>query len=241
MTSPLRRSIVVSVCALACAAVAAAALQSPAEYVRSTDQNSDGQPDIWRTYDRQGRLSHVAVDTNFDGRADVEEYYDRGALVRRESDRDFNDRVDLIQDFDPVTREPLRSVVDVDFDGRADLLVLFRDGQPVYSKWASPATTVAAVSSTPRAAKARRAPTDHLAPLLDPFAADLSVRAVHVLVDAGTGAGLTTSGGLPASWGDLASPLPSSTPIPGSRVSRPASATVVPYSPRGPPRSSPLT
>ena len=115
-------------------------LWSRAGHVRTADQNGDGRLDIWRTYDRHGRLTQVAIDTNFDGRADVQEYYERGALVRRESDRDFNDRIDLVQEFDPTTRERARSVIDVDFDGSADLLVLFQSGQPVFSKWAHLAT-----------------------------------------------------------------------------------------------------
>src|SRR5882672_4543223 len=105
-----RRSLMVSLCAVACSVAAAVSLWLPSGALRTQDKNGDGRPD-------------------------VHEYYQRGALVRRESDRNFNDRVDLVQEFDPATREHTRSVVDVDFDGRADLLVLFRDGQPVFSKW----------------------------------------------------------------------------------------------------------
>src|SRR6476620_10226346 len=100
---------------------------------RADDQNHDGRPDIWRSYNRFGEVVSVALDTNFDGRADVQEYYERGALVRRESDRDFNDRVDLVQHFDPVSHEEVRAVTDLNADGVADLLFLFRDGQPVYA------------------------------------------------------------------------------------------------------------
>src|SRR5476651_100432 len=125
------RPLVVILCAVACAAAVAVWLRSPAGSVRTEDQNGDGRPDIWRVYDRQGQLSEVTVDTNFDGRSDVHEYYERSALVRRESDRDFNGRVDLVEEFEPTTHEHVRSVVDVDFDGTADLLVLFQGGQPV--------------------------------------------------------------------------------------------------------------
>jgi hypothetical protein len=216
-------------------------LWSPAARVRTADQNGDGRPDVWRTYNRQGQLSEVAVDTNFDGRADVQEYYERGALVRRESDRDFNDRVDLVQEFDPTTREQVRSVVDVDFDGTADLLVLFRGGEPVFSKWARPVAPVVDTGfAALKAETSRRTANDQLTPLQDPFRTDLSVRAVHVLVGAGDSVGLSTSGGLPASCRDVVGPLASSSTIPGSSVSRPASATLVPYSPRGPPASSRL-
>jgi len=217
-------------------------LWSPAADVRTADENGDGHPDIWRTYDREGQLSEVAIDTNFDGRADVHEYYERGALVRRESDRNFNDRVDLVQEFEPTTHEHVRSVVDVDFNGTADLLVLFQGGQPVFSKWAHPVEPVVAIGfSAPDVEPSHRTANDQLAPLQDPFRTDLSVRAVHVLVGAGDSVGLSTSGGLPASCRGAANPLASSSDIPCFSVSRPASAAIVPYSPRGPPASSLLT
>jgi hypothetical protein len=241
MKPRFHRSLQVIAGALACVAVAAMSLWSPTALVRTEDQNGDGRPDIWRTYNDQGQLSEVAVDTNFDGRADVREYYERGALVRRESDRDFNDRVDLVQEFDATTRESVRSVVDVDFDGTADLLVLFRGGQPVFSKWAhSVAPVVATGFSALNTETTHRTGNDQLEPLQDPFSADLSVRAVRVLADGGDTVGLTTSGGLPASPHDGANPLESSSAVSGSCVSHPAPATIAPYSPRGPPASSRL-
>src|SRR5262249_56592027 len=50
--------------------------------------------------------------------------------------RNLDDRIDLTEEFSAATGERTRSVVDVDFDGRADLLVLFADNQPVFSEWA---------------------------------------------------------------------------------------------------------
>ncbi len=187
MPQPFRRSLAVSLCALACAAGVAISLRLPIGDLRVQDKNGDGRPDTWRLYDHQGRLSEVSVDTNFDGRPDVHEFYRRGALVRRESDRNFNDRVDLVQEFDPATRQHTRSVVDVDFDGTADLLVLFRDGEPVFSKWSRPAPRPA---SAPGAAGANaalytsawaRAARGPLTPLEDPFSGDRSVSATHSL------------------------------------------------------------
>src|ERR1700730_5796243 len=92
------RPLVGTLWAVACAAAVAASLRPPAGAVRTEDQNGDGRPDVWRVYDRQGQLSEMAVDTNFDGRSDVHEYYEHSELVRRESDRDFNGRVDLVQE-----------------------------------------------------------------------------------------------------------------------------------------------
>src|SRR5580765_2076236 len=145
-------SPIISICVVVCAAAASLSWWARGD-VRAEDQNHDGRPDVWRAYDRQGRLASVALDTNFDGRSDVQEYYERGALVRRESDRNFNDRVDLVQEFDATTREALRSVVDVDFDGTADLLVVFQGGQPVFSKWADNAAPVAPGADASRPAE----------------------------------------------------------------------------------------
>src|SRR5215467_13299524 len=120
-------------CAVFCAALAAIEVW-PARRVRTADQNGDGRPDVWRRYDARGRLTEVDVDSNFDGSPDIAEYYDRGVLVRRETDRNFNGQADLIEEFDAETHSRTRSVVDVDYDGTADLLVLFRNGEAVFAK-----------------------------------------------------------------------------------------------------------
>ena len=238
MPQLFRRSLAISLCALACAAAAAVSLWLPAGDLRVHDKNGDGRPDTWRLYERQGRLSVVTVDTNFDGRPDVHEFYRRCALVRRESDRNFNDLVDLVQEFDPATRQHTRSVVDVDFDGTADLLVLFRDGEPVFSKWSRPAPRPAGANAPLYASASARATGGSLTMLEDPFSRDLSVSATYGLASSGDFIGLSTSGGLPASVHDIVSPLAPSSFVFGSRASHASSATIVPYSPRGPPASS---
>ena len=144
-----------------------AAIVQPSIRLRTQDTNRDGRPDVWQYYDSRGVLLRVDIDTNFDGRFDVEESYRDGHLVRRESDRNFDDRVDLIDDFDATTAAPTRAVVDADFDGRADLIVLLIDGKPVFSQWTSAgATTRVAGSAAPLA---DRGPDDSLRPLDDPF------------------------------------------------------------------------
>jgi hypothetical protein len=204
----IHRSLAVSLCALVCVAAAAVAPWPGDSYVRTEDQNGDGRPDVWRAYDRQGRLSEVLFDTNFDGRSDVHEYYERGALVRRESDRDFNDRVDLVEEFDPTTREHVRSVEDVDYDGTADLLILFQGGRPVFRKWARPVTpAVASRYPAPRPDASERSADDRLAPLEDPFRADTALRAVCVAAGSSDCVGLSTSGGLPGACRDVGGPL----------------------------------
>jgi hypothetical protein len=174
-----------------CAALAAIEVW-PARRVRTTDQNGDGRPDIWRRYDTRGRLTEVDVDSNFDGSPDIAEFYERGVLVRRETDRNFNGQADLIEEFDAETHSRTRSVVDIDYDGTADLLVLFRDGEAVFAKHApSPASGAAA---HPPAARGN---VPRLAQLTDPFESDSAVRASRTLSSDDECVGLSTSGGLP--------------------------------------------
>jgi hypothetical protein len=206
---------------------------------RSADRNGDGRPDVWRSYDRLGRILEMTLDTNFDGRSDVYEYYERGALVRRESDRDFNDRIDLVQQYEGPTSEHASSIVDVDADGTADLLVLFQGGRPVFTKWSHPKTSVRALATSLGAVSTPSARDDarpgQLVPLENPFAGDLAVRAVSIPADSGDAVGLSTAGGLPAAWSLYASPLARSTGLCSRIGAAFTSFVLLPYSPRGPP------
>jgi hypothetical protein len=155
----------------------------PLSAVRAEDRNRDGRPDIWRSFDRQGHVATMAADTNFDGRSDVEEFYEAGVLVRRQADRDFNDRVDLVQNFDPTSRHIVRSLTDVDADGVADLLVLFQEGEPVYAKRAEwLAADSAQEPAALQIAGDRRVDNDPLVPLTDPFSGDLAIKTDRGLV-----------------------------------------------------------
>jgi hypothetical protein len=174
------------------ATVVAAEVWTVAHTVRTTDQNGDGRPDVWRHFDPHGQLTEIDVDTNFDGQPDVQEFYERGALVRRESDRNFNGQADLIEEFDADTHGRTRSVIDVDFDGAADLLVLFRDGRPVFTKRAHAERSVPAAQPVVRTSR-----SGSLAPLIDPFDSETAVRTGHVAMDEPGCVGLATCGGLP--------------------------------------------
>jgi hypothetical protein len=230
------RSFMIRLCAIACAAAAVISLWPAGLDVRTEDQNRDGRPDIWRVYNRRGQIATVSVDTNFDGRSDVREYYDDGALVRRESDRDFNDQIDLVQEFDAVTRESVRSVTDVDFDGSADLLVLFDGGRPVYSKWRPGFTRADSGGSRVHSSELpRRTADDRMGSLQDPFSGDLAIRAVSISPGPGDYVGTAQSGGLPGTGEDATSPLAAAPRLSGSAVSLPSSAALIPHSPRGPP------
>ena len=162
--------------------------------VSTEDRNADGRPDVWRHFDRRGQLETVVVDTNFDGRSDVQEIYDGGVLRRRDSDRNFNNQVDLVQEFDSLTQDEIRSVSDRDFDGEADELVLFADGVPTFNELRPRAET----SSSSRAAA--ETPTEQadgpLIPLQDPFAQELAVRAVKGALSQQLCSGAPQSNGL---------------------------------------------
>jgi hypothetical protein len=196
----LRHLLVASLSVVVCAATASTSFWSHARVSRTEDRNGDGRPDVWRTYDRQGRLSEVAIDTNFDGRSDIHEFYERGTLVSRESDRNFDDRVDLVEQFDYATHDEVRAVEDVDYDGTADLLILFQDGHAVFSKWAHRVGPAAAGASAPAPKAAPRTADDPLTPFEDSFQADLTLRAVRIVADSNDCVGSSTSGGLPT-WG----------------------------------------
>ena len=217
-------------CVVSCAMLAAVELSPVRRLVRTWDQNGDGRPDVWRHFDARGQVTLVEVDSNFDGQPDIEEFYERGALVRRESDRNFNGQADLIEEFDAETHGQIRSVVDIDFDGTADLLVLFRDGRPVYSKRAPSKPSDTAGQPT-----VRKADNTHLARLVDPFESDTAVRTVRVAPTVDVCIGLSTSGGIPSAAIELTGRLSLSTRLVSTRVSPRTPALLFPRSPRAPP------
>lgn len=179
MPSHPRRALAFALGVLLCVTAGVTSTWFPNSSMRTEDLNRDGRPDVWRAYGRDGRIASVAVDTNFDGRSDVEELYENGVLVRRQTDRDFDDQIDLVQDFDPATRQIVRSLTDVNADGVADLLVLFRNGTPVFSKWMPAAVHVPASDRfAPRIASRRS--NQPLPTLHDPFSGDLAFKSVRV-------------------------------------------------------------
>jgi hypothetical protein len=221
-------------CVVACATVAAVEVWPAARHLRTEDHNGDGRPDIWRRYDSRGQLTEVDVDSNFDGSPDIEEYYERGILVRRESDRNFNGQADLVEEFDAETHARTRSVVDIDYDGTADLLVLFRDGRPVFSeRTAPPKRSGIATGSAPGIDQVG---AGHLARMMDPFESDFAVRAIHTASNAEGSVGLTSSGGLPRSRVSVSRTSPSARLI--ARDEQLHALTLLPRrSPRAPPVS----
>lgn len=218
------------ICVVSCAALAALEIGPVARRVRTADRNGDGRPDVWRHYDTRGRLAKVDIDSNFDGEPDIEEYYERGALVRRESDRNFNGQADLVEEFDPATHAPTRSVIDVDADGAADLLVLFRDGRPVFSEWAR---------SKPSDSRSRpavhRTGAGRLVALADPFQSDTAFRPARAVSDDAECVGLSTSGGLPSPCVATRGRAPTSARLVAPDAPPHAATPLLPRSPRAPP------
>jgi len=202
--------------------------------LHTRDTNGDGRPDVWQYFDNRGSLVRVNRDTNFDGRSDVQEWYEDGRLVRRETDRNFDDRVDLIDEFDATTGARTRAVFDADFDGRADLLVLFADGTPVFTKWATPEETAgaAALVETP----SDRDSDNPLLRLGDPFSTAETIRRGTQRI-ATSVACVTLRWIAPVEF--VFSPRLGEIDLAAARSLDPASVSVHPSRPRGPPRATP--
>jgi hypothetical protein len=215
--------------------VAAVEVWPAAGDLRTTDQNGDGRADIWRSYDSSGRLTEIDIDSNFDGSPDIREIYQQGVLVRRESDRNFNGQTDLIEEFDPTTHGQTRSVVDTDYDGIADLLVLFRDGRPAFSKRAQSLKRAVFLEKT--AAAHHDTAAVALSPLTDPFASDTSIRGTSITSTDEGSVGLSTSGGLPCPRVVALGRLAPSQRLVARYVSPSALALLQPHSSRAPPLS----
>jgi hypothetical protein len=189
---------------------------------------------LWRSYESRDHVASVAVDTNFDGRTDVREFYEEGALVRRELDRDFNNQIDLVQEFDPSTRQIVRSISDVDSDGIADLLLLFRDGQPVYSKWASAGVRPDTGNFPELSTLVRSTPRRMLVGLADPFAGDLALRKSRSATAFRDTPGLSVPFGLPRGSHESKPLSTFSSAVTANPQPVPATS-ISPVSPRGPP------
>jgi hypothetical protein len=227
MSSAKRTAAVLGV--LACVMVTAVWFMQPVRFVRTQDRNHDGRPDVWRYFDARGRLVEVVTDTNFDGRPDQEDDYRNNALILRETDRNFDDQIDEVEEFDAETSQPIRSIVDVDFDGTADLLTLFQDGQPVFSKWN--ATSVARPSF---AAPVAVGLAEQLRPLVDPFAYETTLRASSSRNEGTPTILLLPTVARPA---DTLNAVDELTPsrLPASRATHPQTDRISFRTPRGPP------
>jgi len=224
--------IVALLCVISCAAWATIEV-STARSVRTSDRNGDGRPDMWRHYDNRGQITEIDIDTNFDGRPDIEEYYEGGVLVRRESDRNFNGQADLVEEFDAQTHDPTRSVVDIDDDGTADLLVLFQDGRPIFSQ-RNRSQKRSGIPILPSLID-HPARAGSFAHLLDPFRSDSALRSRPGVSTDEACVGLSTSGGLPCPRVTAISRLTPSARVAARDVQLRALVLLFSRSPRAPP------
>jgi hypothetical protein len=232
-----RRALTIVLCALVSVPVGLAWTLRQGATTPRRDVIRVSGTDGWQTHRPDAPRSSIAIDTNADGRSDVEELYENGVLVRRESDRDFDNQIDLVQDFDPATRQIVRSITDVNADGVADLLVLFQNGKPVFSKWVTAIARVARDDSDVPAS-ARRASHLPLAPLVDPFSGDLAYKPVRVDTRPDEPFGLPAPLGMPAT-GTGAGALATFAPATASDWRVPTLSSLGPSDLRGPPSSLP--
>jgi hypothetical protein len=229
----LTAKLVALFCVVSCGTLAAVEVWPTRQQVQTGDQNGDGRPDLWRRYDAHGRLTEIDRDTNFDGSPDIQEFFQSGVLVRRESDRNFNGQTDLVEEFDPRTRAEIRSVVDVDYDGIADVLVLFRDGRPVFSKQIREPNQPA--QRTEHASASRPRDGVHLSALIDPSESDLSVRGARIASNSDDEVLWSTSGGLPRARFTLVGRLGPSASIVRIEAEPDALTFRLPHASRAPP------
>lgn len=86
--------------------------------VQTRDVNNDGQPDI-RTVMEGGRAKCRETDANFDGRVDIYRWFDAAGQVSRvEDDYDFDGRIDVVATWQGGV--VARDILDTNFDGRTD-------------------------------------------------------------------------------------------------------------------------
>jgi len=96
--------------------------------VATLDVNGDSQVDI-RTLMIGGRPRCRETDANFDGRVDIYRWFDSatGNVERVEDDYDFDGRIDVVATFEGGV--VVRDVLDTNFDGRTDTWRDYRNGR----------------------------------------------------------------------------------------------------------------
>lgn len=95
--------------------------------VEALDVNGDGRPDL-RTLMRDGRPYCRETDANFDGRVDIVRFFDpQGRTLRVEDDYDFDGRIDAVAFY--VDGQLDHDVLDTNFDGRSDTWRDYRNGR----------------------------------------------------------------------------------------------------------------
>ena len=148
------------------------------------------------------------------------DYYEGSALVRREVDLNFDERIDFVESFDRVTHERIRLVVDDNFDGHPDRLVLYEDGREV---------AVEALVPEDRSGKRFRAE-----PLPLPAGLDLALVSVDSAARAENTINFVETSALPVHWSTQPTAVTPSVLVP-ARDQLLATVSLSPRPPRGPP------
>lgn len=93
------------------------------------DLNNDKQPDIFNYYslDQRKRLVRKESDINFDGKVDVTSHYEDGKLIKEEIDADFDGKPDWTDFYEEGKR--IRQEGDTQFDGKVDTWKYFEEGK----------------------------------------------------------------------------------------------------------------
>jgi hypothetical protein len=98
--------------------------------IETRDVDGDGRVDI-RTEMADGRPRCRETDANFDGRVDIYRWFDasNGQVTRVEEDYDFDGRIDVVANFEAGVLA--RDVMDTNFDGLTDTWRTYRGGRVV--------------------------------------------------------------------------------------------------------------
>lgn len=103
------------------------------------DQDRDGRPDHWITYNDNGVRVLISSDTNGDGKPDYWKHPIRGLMILKERDTNFDGRVDDRQVSDFIYDKALKinrnlylwRETDTDFDGTVDVYKVRGNKNPV--------------------------------------------------------------------------------------------------------------
>ncbi len=121
------------------------------------DTDEDGKIDQVAHFDKKGRLIRLEIDGNADGIMDRFQYYEGDVIKEVERDRNYDRQIDTWDFFEQGKRirheraatdtgrleqiivfdaqeRPLEIKRDTTLDGRFDILILFKNGNPSYEE-----------------------------------------------------------------------------------------------------------
>lgn len=93
---------------------------------RELDLDGDGEIDLIRVYDEEGKLKRDTIDTDFNGQFDRVLFYREGKISRREIDADQDGRFEEVRQY--IQGELFRVERDTTGDGTPDFWIFYKDG-----------------------------------------------------------------------------------------------------------------